>query len=398
MLLTLRTLIPLFFAEGLLLGGGGLIATVLSISGSRAGFDPTMIGLIGTGYFLGYLIGCFVNPRLVKNVGHIRVFAAYSAIAGASSLLFALFVEPLVWIGVRAIAGFCFSGLFMVMEGWISGASTNQNRARVFSVFRMVDMGFVAVGQFMLPVIGLEGFAIYAFISMVTCVSVVPVALADKSNPKPPEEMRLDLHTIWRISPLACAGCLFVGLTNTAFRLIGPIYAANAGLSLSQVAGFISVAIIGSAVMQLPLGWLSDRVDRRVAIMLTSTGASLAAIALAFSSPSQPEILFIASFVYGGLSLPIYPLLASHANDRAQPGQYVVVSAGLSTFFSVGALAGPLIASELYALFGAYGLFGFLAASQAALLVLASFRYVRRGTWIPRRPAQRRPERVDEAL
>jgi MFS family permease len=169
-------------------------------------------------------------------------------------------------------------------------------------------------------------------------------------------------------------------------------------LSLSQVAGFISVAIIGSAVMQLPLGWLSDRVDRRVAIMLTSTGASLAAIALAFSSPSQPEILFIASFVYGGLSLPIYPLLASHANDRAQPGQYVVVSAGLSTFFSVGALAGPLIASELYALFGAYGLFGFLAASQAALLVLASFRYVRRGTWIPRRPAQRGSERVDEAL
>ena len=135
MLTTLRTLIPLFFAEGLLLGGGGLIATVLSISGKRAGFDPTMIGLIGTGYFAGYLIGCFVNPRLVKTVGHIRVFAAYSAIAGASTLLFALFVEPWVWIAVRALAGFCFSGLFMVMEGWINGASTNQNaRAGVFCV------------------------------------------------------------------------------------------------------------------------------------------------------------------------------------------------------------------------------------------------------------------------
>jgi MFS family permease len=191
---------------------------------------------------------------------------------------------------------------------------------------------------------------------------------------------------------------VFVGLTNTAFRLIGPIYVTNAGLSLSQVAGFISVAIIGSAVMQLPLGWLSDRVDRRIAIMLTSTGACLAAIVLAFSDPSRPEILFIASFVYGGLSLPIYPLLASHANDRAQPGQYVVVSAGLSTFFSVGAIAGPLIASELYALFGAYGLFGFLAASQASLLALASLRYVRRSAWIPKQVVQRRVERVDEAL
>ena len=147
MLVTLRALFPLFFAEGLLLGGGGLIATVLSITGTRAGFDPTVIGLLGTGYFGGYLVGCFVNPRLVKAVGHIRVFAAYSAIAGASTLLFVLFFEPWVWIGVRAVAGFCFSGLFMVMEGWINGASTYQTRARVFSIFRMVDMTFVAAGQ-----------------------------------------------------------------------------------------------------------------------------------------------------------------------------------------------------------------------------------------------------------
>ena len=144
-----------------------------------------MIGLIGTGYFAGYLIGCFVNPRLVKNgrsySGLCRLFGNRRGRALCSS---SLFVEPLVWIAVRALAGFCFSGLFMVMEGWISGASTNQNRARVFSVFRMVDMSFVAAGQFMMPVVGLEGFAIYALISMVTCVSVVPVALADRSNPK----------------------------------------------------------------------------------------------------------------------------------------------------------------------------------------------------------------------
>jgi MFS family permease len=377
MLLTLRSLLPLFFAEGLLLAGGGAIATILSISGSRAGFDPTMIGLIGTGYFAGYLVGCFVNPRLVKSVGHIRVFAAYSAVAGASTLLFVLFVEPWVWIAVRALAGFCFSGLFMVMEGWINGASTNQTRARVFSIFRMVDMTFVAAGQFLMPIIGLEGFAIYALISMVTCISVVPVALGDRSNPKPPKEMVVNVPTIWRISPLACGGCLFVGLTNTAFRLIAPIYVSDIGFNLSHVASFISIAILASALMQFPLGWLSDRLDRRIAIMLASGGAVLAAITLALAPPSMPWLLFAGSFVYGGLSLPLYPLLAAHANDRARSGQYVVVAAGLSIFFSVGAIAGPLLASELYSLFDARGLFGFLAITQLGLLGLASYRYIR---------------------
>lgn len=378
MLPTLRSLLPLFFAEGLLLAGGGAIATILSISGSRAGFDPTMIGLIGTGYFAGYLVGCFVNPRLVKSVGHIRVFAAYSAVAGASTLLFVLFVEPWVWIAVRALAGFCFSGLFMVMEGWINGASTNQTRARIFSIFRMVDMTFVAAGQFLMPIVGLEGFAIYALISMVTCISVVPVALGDRSNPKPPEDMVLNLPAIWKISPLACGGCLSVGLTNTAFRLISPIYVSDIGFDLSHVATFISIAILASALMQFPLGWMSDRLDRRVAIMLASGGAIIAAITLAFAPPTMPWLLFVGSFLYGGLSLPLYPLLAAHANDRAQPGQYVVVAAGLSTFFSIGAIAGPLLASELYSLFSAQGLFGFLAVTQLGLLGLASYRYLQR--------------------
>jgi MFS family permease len=378
MIATLRTLVPLFFAEGILLGAGGLIATVLSLGAARAGFDATMIGLIGTGYFVGYLVGCFVNPRLVTAVGHIRVFAAYSAIAGASALLFVLFVHPLVWIAVRALMGFCFSGLFMVMEGWINAASANATRARVFSVFRMVDMGFVAAGQFLMPLVGVEGFAVYALISIATCVSVVPVALGDRSNPEPPKEMTLDLKALWSISPLACTGCFFIGLTNTAYRFLGPLYVEKAGFSLSQVASFVSIAILASAVMQFPLGWLSDVLDRRLAVMIASAGAVGAALTLAVAPASSVGVIMAASMVYGGLSLPLYPLLASHANDRASPGQYVVIAAGLSTFFSAGAIIGPISAAHLYGTFGGAGLFGFLAASQAALLAFAAWRYASR--------------------
>jgi len=189
--------------------------------------------------------------------------------------------------------------------------------------------------------------------------------------------MVVNLPAMWKISPLACGGCLFVGLTNTAFRLIAPIYVSDIGFDLSHVATFISIAILASALMQFPLGWLSDRLDRRIAIMLASGGAVLAAITLALAPPSMPWLLFAGSFIYGGLSLPLYPLLAAHANDRAHSGQYVVVAAGLSTFFSIGAIAGPLLASELYSLFDARGLFGFLAVTQLGLLGLASYRYLR---------------------
>ena len=308
-----------------------------------------MIGLIGTGYFAGYLVGCFVNPRLVKSVGHIRVFAAYSAIAGASTLLLFFSSNRWVWIGVRALAGFCFSGLFMVMEGWINGASTNQTRARVFSIFRMVDMSFVAAGQFLMPIVGLEGFAIYALISMVTCISVVPVALATGPTPNRPKRWCSIFRRIWKISPLACGGCLFVGLTNTAFRLIAPIYVTDIGFDLSQVA---------TLHQHCDPRLCPDAVPARLAVRPSGPAHSDHACLRRrdprgdHTRPCAADACrgscLLGSFIYGGLSLPLYPLLAAHANDRAQSGQYVVVAAGLSTFFSIGAIAGPLLASELY--------------------------------------------------
>jgi MFS family permease len=378
MLPTLRALLPLFISAGILLGGGGLIATVLSIGAKRAGFDPTIIGFLGTFYFAGYIAGCFINPLFVRSVGHIRVFAAYSAIAAATTLVFALIVHPVIWIAARTLMGFCFSGLFIAMEGWLNAASTNANRARVFSVYRIIDMACVAAGQYLMPAFGIGGFAVFAVISILTAISVVPVALGDRSNPRPPEEFKLDLKTIWLISPLACAGCFFVGLTNTAFRLIGPIYTEDAGLELAQVATFIAVAVAAAALIQFPLGWLSDRVDRRLALIIASGGAALAALTLAATSVPSLWLMYGASLVYGGLSLPLYPLLSAHANDRARTGQYVVTAAGLSTFFSAGALAGPTMASELYAWFGAVGLFGFLATMQCSLIGLAIWRSFRR--------------------
>ena len=370
-----KPLIPLLLAVAFLLGGNGLQATVLSLRGNHEGFTTATIGFLGTGYFAGYILGCFANPWVVRQVGHIRVFSAYAAFVAAGTLSFVLWTHPLFWIAMRSLCGFCFAGLYAVMESWLNAASGNENRARVFSLYQMVNLFCVAAAQYLLPVLGFEGFAIFAVMAMLTCASVVPVSLFDRSNPSLPQAFHVNPRSIWMISPIACVGCVAIGLTNTGFRLISPLYVQSIGFSLAQIATFLSCAILGAGVLQFPLGLLSDRLDRRAALMIASGGASVAALFLAFAQPTAIH-LYVGSLCYGALSLPLYSLLAAHANDRADPGQYVIVAAGLSFFFSVGAMIGPLVISVFFERAGGMGLFGFLASVQAILAVIAGYRLI----------------------
>jgi MFS family permease len=368
-------LIPLLGAVGLLLGGNGLQATVLSLRGAHEGFSNAAIGLLGTGYFAGYIVGCFLNPYLVRQVGHIRVFAAYAAFVAGATLALAQWTDPVFWVVMRSLSGFCFAGLYAVMESWLNAASGNENRARIFSLYQVVNLGSVAAAQYLLPLLGFEDPNVFIVMAMLTCASVIPVALLDRSNPTAPQDFRVDPRTIWRISPIACMGCVAVGLTNTGFRLISPLYVQALGFSLGEIATFLSCAILGAGLLQFPLGMLSDRINRRIALMIASGGAALAALFLA-TAPAEPAYIYVGSAFYGALSLPLYSLLAAHANDRADPGQFVIVAAGLSFFFSAGAMVGPFAMSIFFERAGGIGLFGFLASVQAILAVIAGYRLI----------------------
>jgi MFS family permease len=375
MLKVMTPLVPLLLAASMLLGGNGLQATVLSLRGAHEGFTTAAIGFLGTGYFAGYIIGCFGNPWLVRQVGHIRVFAALAALVAAGTLGYLLWVNPWFWISIRFMCGFCFAGLFAVMESWLNASSGNENRARVFSIYRVVDLTCVAAGQYLMPLFGVEGFLIFIAIAMLTCLSVIPVALFDRSNPSLPETFHVNPRTIWNISPIACIGCIAIGLTNTGFRLISPLHVQALGFNLTEIATFLSVAIFGAALLQFPLGHLSDRLDRRIALMISSSGAATAAFFLAFT-PKIALYAYTGSFLYGALSLPLYSLLAAHAYDRAGRGQYVTLAAGLSFFFSIGAMIGPIAASLSFHFGGGTGLFGFLGAIQLLLTLIAGYRLV----------------------
>lgn len=241
----LRHLVPLLTAAGILLAGNGIQGTLITLRADSENFGPALIGLIGTAYFAGFALSCVLTPQLIRSVGHIRVFAALATVASAGTMALVLVIDPAVWLLIRFTTGFCFSGLFMVMESWLNASSRNTDRARVFSIYRLVDLGAVAGAQFLLPVFGTGGFELFAVTAIFFWLSLVPVSLADRSNPKPPEKFSFNLRDVWIISPLACLGVLTLGLTNSAFRFIGPLYASEMGLATGEITIFIAANIVG---------------------------------------------------------------------------------------------------------------------------------------------------------
>lgn len=384
--MSLRLFTPLFIAAAILLAGNGVQGTAIAIRGAQEGFSATLIGLMGTAYFIGFLIACLFITRLLRAVGHIRTFAALAAIAACGTLGLVLIVDPVAWIVIRFIVGFCFAGLFTTIESWINAGVENKTRGRILSVYRIIDIVAVTAGQFMLPLFGADGFVLFAVISIMITISLVPISLGDRSKPKPPETFKFDLAGMWLVSPLACIGCIAIGLTNSAFRLVGPLYAEAIGLPIASIATFMSAGIVGGAILQYPLGALSDRFDRRTVLSATSAGAVLAGLFLALAAGNSATLNYIGIFAFGAFALPLYSLSAAHANDHAQDQNYVMVAAGLMFFFSIGASIGPFVSSAVVEAFGPAALFTYTSIIHAVLIVAAFMRMKAR----PAVPADKR--------
>lgn len=371
---SLRPLIPILTAAGILLGGNGLQGTLIALRGSQEGFSPATIGFMGTAYFAGFLIGCLVIVRMMRAVGHIRSFSALAAIAASGTLMMALFIDPVMWTGIRFVSGFCFAGLFTVVEAWLNSGVANKDRARVLALYRIIDLGAVTGSQFLIPIVGPDGFPIFAVMAIMITLSLVPVSLGDRSNPAAPEDVKLNLRRAWAISPTAAIGCIAVGVTNSAFRTLSPVYAEQIGLTVTDVATFVSVSIIGGALIQYPLGYVSDRYDRRMVLLVTTTLAMAAATAIGFFAGGDRLTNFLLVFIFGSFAMPLYSLSAAHANDRAATNEYVMINAALMLFYSIGAIGGPFAAAAMMEWYGPHALFQFSVAVYAIFIALILYR------------------------
>lgn len=371
---SLTSLIPLLLAAGVMLAGNGLQGTLITLRAEAEGFSPTQIGLMGTAYFTGFLVSTLVSAKMVRAVGHIRAFSVLAAIVAAGMLAFILWVNPYWWIALRFLAGFGFAGLFMVIESWLNDSTDNANRGKILSVYRIIDLGFVTGGQLLLPLIGIEGFVLFVVTAMFLGLSLVPISLADKSNPKPPKAAKFDLNLVWKISPIACLGCIIIGMTNSSFRLVGPLFASRMGLDTANVAFFMSMGIVGGAVLQYPLGWMSDQYGRRKILVATTFGASLSGVYLSVFAGADQSALLIGAFAFGAFSMPLYSLSAAHANDRAGDGQYVLLASGLMFFFALGASIGPTIAATVMTRFGTSAFFTYISIIHGSFVVATLWR------------------------
>jgi len=368
---------PLLLSAGILLGANGLIGTLIAVRASLEGFPEAAIGLMGTAYFMGFFGGSLLTPKLIARAGHVRVFAALAALSAIATLGFVLVVDITAWIVFRVVIGFAFSGLSMVVESWLNERAASADRARVLSLYRIVDLGAVTGSQFLLPLFGADGFEIFAVAAILFAGALIPISLSRTTSPPPPTITRLRPLWVWHLSPVAAAGCITLGLTNGAFRTVGPLYAGSMGLSVDQVALFMSLGIAGGALLQYPFGWLSDRTDRRVILLIATAGAAVASFYLA-NTDSTVNAILLGGFLFGSFALPLYSLSVAHANDHAKAGEFIGLAAGLTLFYALGASIGPLASSVIIAELGPPAFFLYTSSLHSLFILFVLYRMTRR--------------------
>lgn len=381
----------LLLSVAILLTGSGLQGTLLPLRAQIERFSTVDIGVLGSAYFLGFAAGCLLGPVLVRPVGHIRAFTALVSIASTTAIAHVLLTDAIVWWVLRAITGFCFAALYMIIESWLNERATNQNRGTIFSIYTIINLTVLTAGQMMITLETPASFVLFALASILVSLAAVPVAMTTAPAPAPIARVHIRLRHLYRISPVGFVGGLIVGLANGAFWSLGPLYAQTIGMNTTGIAIFMSAVVLAGAVGQWPFGYVSDRRDRRLVIIVGGIGAMAAAIALAVLPAQQTVLVLALAAVYGCFAMPLYSLSAAHMNDFVEPGGFVEAASGLLLVYAGGAVIGPMIASGLMRGIGPMGLFLFTAASHVLLICFAVYRITRRG----RAPEEDRVKFVD---
>ena len=373
---TFAALAALLVSAGILLAGGGLLGTLVAVRANIEGMPLPIIGVVMSSYYVGFIAGCRMTPAMVARAGHIRAFTALAAISAAAALMYVLAVNVFVWVALRVITGFCFAGLYMIVESWINEKSSNENRGEVLSVYRIVDFAAMTIGQFLLVTASPAGFALFSLVSIFVCLSIVPIAMTSAIAPEPLTRVKLDLPKLLKVSPMAVAGCLAAGFTNGAFWSIGPVFVQDLGYDISMVATFMSMAIIAGAIAQWPIGRLSDFVDRRQVLTWTAGAAAGCGFLLSSIGDISAVHLLMGIGLYGAFGMSIFSLSAAHANDHAEPDEFVAISGGLLLVYGLGSIAGPILAPLFMHLAGPTALFSFTGVIHVLLLAFGAYRLV----------------------
>ena len=361
----------------LLMIGNGLHGTLLGVRGEIESFSTFEMSVIMSAYFVGFLAASRLAPDLIRRVGHVRVFAALGSFISAVFILFPLVVDPWVWALGRAVLGFCFCGVYVTAESWLNNASTNENRGQSISLYMIIQTVGMVAGQGLLLIADPAGYVLFIVISILVSISFAPILLSISPTPAFERTNPMSLKKLINTSPLGCVGMFLLGgVLSTQFGMAA-VFGAEAGLSLGQISFFVASFYIGAMFLQYPIGWFSDRMDRRVLITLVSSICGIGAVLGMFGWESYHTLL-IAAFLVGGMSNPLYSLLIAHTNDFVDFDDMVAASSGLLFIHGIGAISGPLFVGWVLGQFGPIGFFLVIFSLVAVLTCYAIYRMTQR--------------------
>ena len=368
----------LFFGFAIICLGHGLQGTLIGVRATLEGFSFISTGIVVAGYYFGYLFGSILIPILLERVGHIRVFAALASLASIAILLHSIFIDPYSWFFIRILTGISLSGIYVIMESWLNEKSSNQSRGKILSIYMIITFLFVGLGQFLLNLSDPFKVDLFIMVSVLLSFSLIPILLSITEAPIFNNPKRLELKELFIISPLGFVGAVFIGLAHSALFGYGAVYATAKELSTFEISIFMVIVSSFGAIFQWPIGFLSDRFDRRIILIFVALIAAGLSIFIVISSYLSIIIFFIIVALFGGMSLPMYSLAIAHINDFLQPNEIVSASATFGILVGLGAIMGPIFASVFMKIAGPDGFFVYLFVVHLCLGLFGIYRMGKR--------------------
>ncbi len=360
----------------LLMLGNGLQGTLLGIRGAIEGFGPQTMSWIMAGYFLGFLFGSRMAPKMIRNVGHVRVFAALASLISACLVLYAAWPNMYFWFFLRVLVGFSFSGVYVVAESWLNDAATNETRGQTLSLYLIMQMMGIVLAQVVLNFADPSGYTLFILISVVVSLSFAPILLSVSPVPAFHATKPMTFKKLWVVSPLGVVGNFLLGAIFAALFGMASVYGTEKGMSVAQISKFVAAIYLGGMLLQYPIGWLSDRMDRRVLIMIVCFVGALFSFSANLSDSTT--WLYIVAFMIGGVSNPLYSLYIAYTNDFLEHEDMAAASGGLIFLSGLGAIAGPSIVGWMLDNLGADSYFWYIGVIMAAMGSYALYRMTQR--------------------
>ncbi|MBZ8119032.1 MFS transporter [Roseovarius sp. LXJ103] len=357
--------------------GNGMQSTLLGIRGEIEGFSTFEMSLVMSGYFVGFLFGSRQAPEMIRRVGHVRVFAALASLISAAMLVYPTFTDPWVWGASRIVIGFCFSGVYVVAESWLNNAADNENRGKALSLYMIMQMVGIVSAQALMLTADPSGFVLFIIPSVLVSLAFAPILLSISPTPAYGSTKPMNLRELFNVSPLGCVGMFLLGGVFAAQFGMAPVFGAEAGLSIPQISFLVSMFFIGALILQYPIGWISDRMDRRVLILICAAICALGALIGALFTANF-TMLLVAAFLIGGMSNPLYSLLIAYTNDFLEHDDMASASGGLLFINGLGAVAGPVITGWMMGVFGPRGFFILIAVLTISMVAYAAYRMTQR--------------------